>query len=138
MAALCMTATREFYQYVYKGFNGGLFVVQGVFNAGFNTVQISFGSPFNTVTPNGWLQGPGGVRRVACRYAPSWSGFTENPTVINPLSVGAPNSAPMCATGNSGGSAAIGYALSEYGLGTEFNMVEPTSGPVMYTPRQRL
>jgi len=37
----------------------------------------------------------------------------------------------MCATGNSGGSGAIGYALTVYGLASEFAMVEPTSGPVM-------
>jgi hypothetical protein len=112
-------------------FNGGLFVVQGVFDAGFNTVQISFGSPFNTATPNGWLQGPGGVRRLACRYATVVDWVYNNPTVINPLNTGATNSAPMCATGNSGGSGAIGYAITDYGLGSELAMVEPTSGPVM-------
>ena len=37
----------------------------------------------------------------------------------------------MCATGNSGGSAAIAYAVYEYGLDTELKMIEPTSGPVM-------
>ncbi len=55
----------------------------------------------------------------------------NNPTVINPLNTGATNSAPMCATGNSGGSGAIGYAITDYGLGSELAMVEPTSGPVM-------
>ncbi len=112
-------------------FNGGLFVVQGVFDAGFNTVQVSFGSPFNTATPNGWLQGPGGVRRLACRYATVVDWVYNNPTVINALNTGAANSAPMCATGNSGGSGAIGYAITDYGLGSELAMVEPTSGPVM-------
>jgi len=112
-------------------FNGGLFVVQGVFNAGFNTVQISFGSPFNTATPNGWLQGPGGVRRLACRYATVADWIYKNPTIINPLNTSATNSAPMCATGNSGGSGALAYAVTDYGLGSEFAMIEPTSGPVM-------
>ena len=37
----------------------------------------------------------------------------------------------MCATGNSGGSGAIAYAVYEYGLDTEFAMIEPTSGPPM-------
>jgi hypothetical protein len=37
----------------------------------------------------------------------------------------------MCATGNSGGSAALVYAAYEYGLDSEFAMIEPTSGPVM-------
>jgi len=105
--------------------NGGLAVVQGVLNAGFTTVQVSFGAPFNsTNTANGWLQGPGGVRHLACRYS----------TVANWVYLNIHNSSttsPFCATGNSGGSGAIGYALSEYGLETKFNMVELTSGPVM-------
>jgi hypothetical protein len=37
----------------------------------------------------------------------------------------------MCATGNSGGSAVIAYAVYEYGLTSELKMIEPTSGPVM-------
>jgi hypothetical protein len=37
----------------------------------------------------------------------------------------------MCATANSGGSGALGYAVSDYGLGTELAMIDPTSGPVM-------
>jgi len=105
--------------------NGGEAVVQGVLSAGYTTVQVSFGSPFNdTNTENGWLQGPGGVRRLACRYATVAQWVYQN---IHNSST----TAAFCATGNSGGSAAIGYALSEYGLGPIFNMVEPTSGPVM-------
>lgn len=105
--------------------NGGQAVVQGVLNAGFTTAQVSFGSPFNdTNTANGWLQGPGGVRRLACRYATVAQWVYDNIHNANP-------SAPYCATGNSGGSAAIGYAVTEYGLDTIFSMIEPTSGPVM-------
>jgi hypothetical protein len=105
--------------------NGGEAIVQGILNAGYTTVQVSFGSPFNnTNTENGWLQGPGGVRHLACRYATVAQWVYQN---IHNSST----TEPFCATGNSGGSAAIGYALSEYGLGTIFNMVEPTSGPVM-------
>lgn len=106
--------------------NGGLAVVQGVLNAGYTTVQISFGSPFNSNpgTENGWLQGPGGVRRLACRYATVANWVYQNIHNAN-------TSAPFCATGNSGGSGAIGYAVSQYGLGSIFTMIEPTSGPVM-------
>jgi hypothetical protein len=111
-------------------FNGGLTVVQDLITAGYNTVQISFGSPFNTATPNGWLQGPGGVRRLACRYATVVDWVYKNPGIIN-ASVTATNSAPLCATGNSGGAGSIGYAVTDYGLGTELAMIEPTSGPVM-------
>jgi hypothetical protein len=115
--------------FINGGFNGGLTVVQGVLSAGFTTVQISFGEPFNdTNTKNGWLQGPGGVRRLACRYATIADWVYRNQQALSPNLT---TSAPMCATGNSGGSAAIGYAVTEYGLASEFAMIEPTSGPVM-------
>ncbi len=104
--------------------NGGDAVVQGVLDAGFTTVQVTFGSPFTDSTPNGWLTGPGGVRRLACRYATVAQWVYQN---IHNSST----TAPMCATGNSGGSAAIGYALSDYGLDSIFSMVEATSGPPM-------
>ncbi len=106
--------------------NGGLAVVQGVFDAGLTTVQVSFGSPFNNAAGavNGWLQGPGGVRHLACRYATVANWIYQN--IHN-----ASTTEPFCATGNSGGSGAIGYALSEYGLNSIFTGVELTSGPVM-------
>ena len=104
--------------------NGGLAVVQSVLNAGFTTVQVSFGSPFNTQTPNGWLTGPGGVRRLACRYATAAQWVYQNIHNSN-------TSAPLCATGNSGGSGVIAYALTDYGMDSIFSMVEETSGPPM-------
>lgn len=109
-------------------------VVENIVNAGFNTVQVSFGGPFSPPTPqpNGWLQGPGGVRRLACRYATVADWVYNNPKTINPNPNNtATTSAPMCATGNSGGSGAIGYAVYAYGLDTELAMIEPTSGPPM-------
>jgi hypothetical protein len=113
------------------GFDDGSNVVTSLVSSGYNTVQVSFGAPFdNGSQPNGWLTGPGGVRRLACRYATVADWVYRNPTIINSaVSVG--NSAPMCATGNSGGSAVIAYAVYEYGLASEFAMIEPTSGPVM-------
>lgn len=104
--------------------NGGLSVVQNVLNAGFTTVQVSFGSPFNDQTPNGWLTGPGGVRRLACRYATAAQWVYQNIHNSN-------TSAPLCATGNSGGSGVIAYALTDYGLDSIFSMVEESSGPPM-------
>jgi len=111
------------------GYDFGQNVVQGLIVAGYNTVQISFGAPFNDNQKNGWLQGPGGVRRVACRYAAVADWVYNHPQLINP-NVSVSTSAPMCATGNSGGSAAIAYAVFEYGLDSELAMIEPTSGPV--------
>ena len=113
------------------GYEDGSSVVQSLLNNGYNTVQVSFGAPFdNGAQPHGWLTGPGGVRRLACRYATVADWVYHNPTIIN-SSVTATTSKPMCATGNSGGSAAIAYAVYEYGLAPEFTMIEPTSGPVM-------
>jgi hypothetical protein len=114
------------------GFMMGSTTVQNVLAGNFNTVQVSFGAPFTTSQPNGWLQGPGGVRRLACRYATIADWVYNNPKTINsnPNNTAA-NSAPMCATANSGGSGALAYAVYEYGLDTEFAMIEPTSGPPM-------
>lgn len=114
-----------------SGYNYGGTVIQDILNANYNTVQVSFGAPFTSNQPNGWLQGPGGVRRLACRYATIADWVYRNPTLINPNATNTTNSAPMCATGNSGGSGAIAYAVYEYGLGSEFAMIEPTSGPPM-------
>jgi hypothetical protein len=106
--------------------NGGAAVVQDILSGGYTTAQVSFGAPFDSSpsTANGWLQGPGGVRRLACRYATLAQWVYQN---IHNSST----TAPFCATGNSGGSGAIGYAVFDYGLETIFTMVEPTSGPVM-------
>ena len=78
------------------------------------------------------------MRRLACRYATVADWVYNNPQKIN-ASSSSTNSAPMCATGNSEGAGAIGYAAFEYGLGgkattgpsQEFAMIEPTSGPLM-------
>lgn len=116
------------YTYGYQTINDILTAASG----GFNTVQISFGIPFNSSQPNGWLQGPGGVRRLACRYATLADWIYNNPSAIAlKLPAAATTSAPMCATGNSGGSGAIAYAVSGYGRGPDFAMIEPTSGPPM-------
>ncbi len=115
-----------------SGFSDGETTVQNVLAGNFNTVQISFGAPFTTNQTNGWLQGPGGVRRVACRYATVADWVYNHPQKINTNpNNAATTSAPMCATGNSGGSGAIAYAVSEYGLNSELAMIEPTSGPPM-------
>ncbi|HEV2397332.1 MAG TPA: hypothetical protein VGS27_10365 [Candidatus Sulfotelmatobacter sp.] len=114
----------------------GYQTVENVNAANYNTVQVSFGGPFVTTQPNGWLQGPGGVRRLACRFATISDWVYNNPKKINTASI-ATTSAPFCATGNSGGSGALAYAAIEYGLAgyggmtAEFAMIEPTSGPPM-------
>jgi hypothetical protein len=96
-------------------------VVQDVLNAGFTTVQVVFGGLSNNST-NGWLTGPGGIRRLACRYATAAGWVYTNIHKSN-------TSAPFCGTGNSGGSAAIAYSVAYYGLDSIFSFVESTSGP---------
>lgn len=105
------------------GFTYGDTAVQNVLDAGFTTVQVSFGAPFATTAPNGWLTGPGGVRRLACRYA-TLAQWVDTHVLTS-------STEPLCATGNSGGSSAIAYALSNYGVDKIFSMVEITSGPPM-------
>jgi len=110
--------------------NGGLTVVDGVLNAsvankGYTTVQVAFSALDNASdTPDGWLTGPGGVRRLACRYATVAQWVYTNIQKSN-------TALPMCATGNSGGAGAIAYALTDYGQSNILSMVETTSGPPM-------
>jgi hypothetical protein len=107
----------------------GSTTVENVLAAGYTTVQISYGAPFDGgANPNGWLTGPGGVRRLACRFATVANWIFTHPKSLNP---NATTTAPMCATGNGGGASAIGYAVTEYGLTSNFKMVELTSGPDM-------
>jgi hypothetical protein len=103
-------------------FTYGQNVVQGLLAANYITVQTAFGGDFTGSQPNGWVTGPGGIRRVACRYA-TLAKWVKDNISLNP------SGASICATGNSGGSALIGYALAHYDGEAIFKMVEPTSGP---------
>lgn len=109
-------------------YSHGSTTVGNILSAGYTTVQISFGMPFDGGAPNGWLAGPGGVRRLACRFATVANWINSNPALINPNTT---STTPFCATGNAEGAGAIGYAVSEYGLNAIFKMIELTSGPVM-------
>ncbi|SRR5579872_384571 len=99
-------------------FTTGTTIVSNIVHAGFTAVQISFEGP------TGWLTGPGGPRKLACRYATAVQWIYNNPQ-IHPGAI----TTPMCATGNSAGSGLIAYALAHYGMGSLLSMVEPTSGP---------
>lgn len=115
----------EFYD---QHFAFGTQVITDLLGANFDTVQTSFqfhptGYPDNGRFA-GWLSGPGGPRKLACRWSTIAKWVHDNPNIH------ASNSA-FCATGNSAGSAAIGYSLAHYGLDSILNMVEETSGPPM-------
>jgi hypothetical protein len=100
-------------------FKYGSSVIQTVVGAGYTAVQIKYDNPVA-----GWLTGPAadgnGPISLACLPSTSMQWVHDHI-----LSTGT----PLCATGNSGGSQQIAYALSQYGLGSIFSMVEPTSGP---------
>jgi len=113
------------------GSNCGLMTVQSINSANYRTVQIQFTDPEGLISePDGWLTGPAtdGPRALACRYATLvhavWTILLKKDTTH-----------PVCATGNSGGGALVGYAITQYGMGNangpgpEFAMAEPTSGP---------
>lgn len=93
-------------------------IVSSVSQAGFLSVIVEFNN-----AAGGWIQGPGGLRQLACRPATTVKWIYDN------LHQGS-TTAPFCATGQSAGSTAMAYSLSHYDLGTILSMVEETSGPV--------
>jgi hypothetical protein len=98
----------------------GTYIVNNVVAAGFTVAETQFPG----VSQNGWLEGPAtdGPRALACLYSTLVELIYTN---IHQAST----SVPYCATGESGGAAAISYSLSHYGLGAIYNMVELDSGP---------
>lgn len=100
-----------------RAFKYGSSMIEDVLGAGYTVVQIRYNNPVA-----GWLTGPAldGPLSLACLPSTSMQWVYDNV-----LSSGT----PLCVTGNSGGGQAIAYAVSQYGLGAIFSMVEPTSGP---------
>ena len=98
----------------------GNYIVNNVVAAGFTVAETQFPG----ASQNGWLEGPAtdGPRSLACLYATLAQWVYTNIHQSN-------TSAPYCATGESGGAAAISYSLAHYGLGNIFKMVELDSGP---------
>ena len=104
-------------------FTYGAMIASGVAAAGFTAVETSFGGKYGWMT-NG---NPGGPKSDVCQFGTVTEWVYEN---IH--QVGA--SAPLCATGVSGGASAIAFMLSQYGFGTSasspfYSMVEMDSGP---------
>ena len=82
---------------------------------GYRIVQRSWGAG------GGWLAGPGGTLRLACRYA----------TLLDRIATDIHTGGAICATGNSGGSAEVSYAMAHYGMVRLIDLAVPTSGPPM-------
>jgi len=98
----------------------GNYIVSNVVASGFTVAETQFPG----ASGNGWLQGPAtdGPRALSCLYSTLVQWIYTNIHQAN-------TAAPYCATGESGGAAAISYSLSHYGLGSIYNMVELDSGP---------
>lgn len=92
--------------------------------AGYTAVQANFDNKPVGYPPGGvfagWLSGPGGPRKLVCRWATLEKWINDN--LRTP-------STPMCHTGNSGGAGVSAYALAHYGLDSIFRFIEETSGP---------
>jgi hypothetical protein len=67
----------------------------------------------------GWTTHEGGLKRESCRYA----------TLLTWIHDHLHTGGKFVATGNSGGSAEIGYALTTWGRGDILDLAIPTSGP---------
>jgi len=81
-------------------------------NAGYTVVERRW--------PAGWFTGgTDGPQQTACRLA----------ALIRHLRATPPASGPLCATGNSGGSAELGYALTWQAAAPSLDFAMPTSGP---------
>lgn len=85
-------------------------------NQGYRIVQRNWAQ-----APYGWLTGPGGTLRLACRYS----------TLLERIHTTIHTGGGFCATGNSGGSAEISYGLAHYGMGRLLDLAVPTAGPPM-------
>jgi hypothetical protein len=98
----------------------GTYIVNNVVESGFTVAETQFPG----ASGNGWLQGPAadGPRSLACLYSTLVQWIYTNIHQSN-------TAAPYCATGESGGAAAISYSLAHYALGSLFKMVELDSGP---------
>jgi hypothetical protein len=105
-------------------FTYGATAIKDVMAAGYSGVQFAFEYPplgsGNSKQFTGFLTGPGGPRALACRFTTilQWAHDTIRTA-----------DTPFCGTGQSGGSAALGYAIADYGMAPEINMLEMGSGP---------
>ncbi len=84
--------------------------------AGFDAIQRSWDGQ------QGWLEGSGGLKASACRYATLATWIYNNQHTAGE---------PFCATGNSGGASEMAYALSQFGRESIFDLIVPTAGPPM-------
>jgi len=93
---------------------GGPALFQELRGHGFRLVERAWGG-------GGWFGSGVSVRKQSCRYATllAWVRQSVHTTGV------------FCATGNSGGSGEIGYALTAWGSGALLDVAVPSGGPPM-------
>ncbi|MAG57716.1 MAG: hypothetical protein CMJ83_15625 [Planctomycetes bacterium] len=92
---------------------GGAPLQMDLLAAGFRVVDRSWVS--------GWFNDAAGVRKQSCRYA----------TLLTWVRANLHTGGAFCATGNSGGSGELCYALTTWGRGAILDVAVPTGGPPM-------
>ena len=95
----------------YAGDPGGQILVKDIAAMGFRVVDRSWAG--------GWPTAEGGLVKESCRYA----------TLLTWVHDHLHKGGKFVATGNSGGSAEISYALTTWGRGDILDVAIPTSGP---------
>jgi uncharacterized protein (TIGR03437 family) len=95
----------------YEGNSGPLF--QSLTAIGFRVVDRAWAGP------SGWVTSEGGFRKQSCRYA----------TLLTWIRDRIHTQGKFVVSGNSGGSAEIGYALTTWQRGDIIDLAVPTSGP---------
>jgi len=95
----------------YAGQVGGRLFVADIAAMGFRVVDRAWAG--------GWTTQEGGLKKESCRYA----------TLLTWIHDHVHTRGRFVATGNSGGSAEIGYALTSWGRGDILDVAIPTSGP---------
>ncbi len=96
-------------------------VVSELYDAGYASAQIQW------TDTGGWLQGPGGPRKLACRPSTAMRWIYENHHTGG-------QDTGFCAAGGSGGAGQIAYALAHYGLHDVLDFVAVNGGPPMARP----
>lgn len=92
---------------------GGTELFQELLDEGFRIVDRSWRT--------GWFNDFEGVRRQSCRYA----------TLLTWVHDNIHTTGAFCASGNSGGSGELSYALTTWGRGDILDVAVPTGGPPM-------
>ncbi|MGH9844045.1 MAG: hypothetical protein ACREEM_35385, partial [Blastocatellia bacterium] len=97
----------------YEGNSASLF--QELIAKGYRVIDRAWAGP------NGWTSNEGGLRKESCRYA----------TLLTWIRNNIHSGGVFVASGNSGGSAEVGYALTTWGRGDILDLAVPTSGPAV-------